>query len=170
MSGLTYLGIAYSGLKLTIGLAVDFDDTIEDLASFLFERSLGPWILLAVGAGVIGVGLTYVYGAFSGSYIGEFRSDLYTSVKRWTIAVGKIGITARGFSFILIGQYLVRSAYFVDDDLAGDLGSILDRLDDEATGQIWLGAIAVGFIAYAVYMLILACYLKFPRVKLKKPS
>jgi hypothetical protein len=167
LSGLTYLGIAYSGLKLVIGLAVDFDDTIEDLASVLFERAIGPWILLGVGAGVVGVGLTYVYGAFSGSYIGNFRSDLYTTVKHWTIAIGKIGITARGVSFILIGQYLVRSAYFIDDDLAGDLGSILDRLDDQPGGEIWLIAIALGFIAYAIYMLVLAYYLKFPGVKPK---
>jgi hypothetical protein len=161
-SGLTYLGIGYSAGRLAINLTVDFDDTVEDLASNLFEASIGPLALMLIGVGVILVGLTYVYGAFSGSFLSEFQSRLYSAVKRPTIWMGKIGYTARGGSFVLIGAYLIKAAYLTDDDQAGGLGQVLDRLDDQAYGELWLAAIAFGFISYASYMLMAAFYRKFP--------
>ncbi|MFQ4138942.1 DUF1206 domain-containing protein [Nodosilinea sp. PGN35] len=161
-SGLAYLGIARTAGNLALGLAIDFDDTFEDLASVLFERTIGPWMLLAVGGCVVGVGLTYAYGAFTGSYISQFRTALDSSVKWWAIWIGKLGITARGVSFILVGGYLIKAAYFVDTDSAGGLSYVFDQLDDDYWGKIWLGAIAFGFIAYAIYMVVAAFYRKFP--------
>lgn len=161
-SGLAYFGIARTAGNLALGLVLDFDDTFEDLASVLFERTIGPWMLLAVGCSIVGVGLTYVYGAFTGSYISQFRAELDSSVKRWVIWIGKLGITARGVSFVLVGSYLIKAAYFLDFDSAGGLSYVFDQLDDDHWGKIWLGAIAFGFIAYAVYMVIAAVYRKFP--------
>lgn len=166
-SGLAYLGIARTAAKLAFGLAVNFDDTLEDTAEFLFEQAIGPWMLLALGLCIVAVGLTYLYGAASGSYINDFRNELYNRVEGWVIAIGKIGITARGVGFILIGAYLIKAAYFVDDDPAGGLGNVFDQLDDQPLGEYWLGAIAFGFIAYAVYMIVAACYRKFPTANLK---
>ncbi len=161
-SGFAYLGIARTAGNLALGLAIDFDDTFEDLASVLFERTIGPWMLLGAGACTVGVGLTYVYGAFTGSYISRFRADLDTSAKGWVVWIGMLGITARGVSFILVGSYLIKAAYFLDFDSAGGLSYVFDQLDDDYRGKIWLGAIAFGFIAYAVYMVIAAVYRKFP--------
>lgn len=161
-SGFTYLGIGYTAGRLAIGLTVDFKDTVEEIAEVLFETTVGPWALLASGLGVIGVGLVYVYGAYSGDFINDFRPQLYDSVKRLTVVMGKLGFTARGVSFILIGAYLMKSAYFLDDETAGGLGQVLDRLDDQPFGKIWLMAIAFGFLAYATYMIMAAFYRKFP--------
>ncbi|MEA5451530.1 DUF1206 domain-containing protein [Leptolyngbya sp. CCNP1308] len=162
ISGLAYLGIARTAGNLALGLAIDLDDTVEDLAEVLFERAIGPWLLLGVGCCTVGVGLTYLYGAFTGSYISKFHAELDSLVKRWVIWIGKLGITARGISFILVGSYLIKAAYFLDFDSAGGLSYVFDQLDDDYWGKIWLGAIAFGFIAYAVYMIIAAFYRKFP--------
>ncbi|MGB3311061.1 MAG: DUF1206 domain-containing protein [Nodosilinea sp.] len=165
-SGLTYLGVAQSAGKLALNLAVDFDDTIEDLASVLFEREIGPWMLVGIGGGVMAIGFLYIYGAASGGYISDFHRDLYRPVRRSAVIIGKVGITARGVGFVLIGAYLIKAAYFVEDDFAGGLGNVFDKLDEEPFGEQWLGAIAFGFIAYAVYMIIAACYRQFPVVDL----
>jgi hypothetical protein len=162
VSGLTYLSIAQSAAKLALNLAVDFDDTIEDLASALFEQEVGPWMLLGVGLGVMAVGLLYIYGAVSGGYINDFHRDLSRPIRRWAIVIGKVGISARGVGFVLIGAYLIKAAYLVDDKSAGGLGNVFDELDEEFLGEYWLGAIAFGFLAYAVYMIIAACYRQFP--------
>lgn len=162
VSGLTYLGIAQSAGKLALNLVVDFDDAIEDLTSVLFEREVGPWMLLAAGLGVMAVGCLYIYGAISGDYINDFHRDLQRPVRRWAIAIGKVGITARGVGFVLIGAYLIKAGYLVDDESAGGLGNVFDELDEEFLGEYWLGAIAFGFLAYAVYMIIAACYRQFP--------
>jgi hypothetical protein len=123
-----------------------------------------------IGVGVILVGLTYMYGAFSGSFLSEFQSQLYSAVKQPTLWMGKIGFTARGVSFVLIGAYLIKAAYLTDDDQAGGLGQVLDRLDDQVYGDIWLGAIAFGFISYASYMMMAAFYRKFPNPRSVKST
>lgn len=161
-SGLTYLGVAQSAAKLSLNLVVDFNDTIEDLASVLFEREVGPWMLFGAGLGVVAVGCLYIYGAVSGGYISDFHRDLNRPVRRWAVVIGKVGITARGVGFVLIGAYLIKAAYLVDDESAGGLGNVFDELDEEFLGEYWLGAIAFGFLAYAVYMIIAACYRQFP--------
>lgn len=161
-SGLAYLGIARSAGQLSLNLAIDFDDTLEDVASVLFEMEIGPWMLLALGFGIVGVGCTYLYGAVTGDYINEFRQELYDRATRWVIAIGKVGITARGVGFILIGLYLLKAGFLVEDNPAGGLGNVFDQLDDHPLGELWLGAIAFGFIAYAIYMLTAAIYRKFP--------
>jgi hypothetical protein len=163
-SGLSYLGIGYSAGRLAVGLTVDFDDTVEEIAENLFEVPIGPWVLLVSGLGVVGIGFVYMYGAFSGSFISDFRPELYSAVKRSTVFMGKLGYTARGVSFALIGIYLMKAAYFIDDDEAGGLSHILGQLDDQPFGKIWLTAIAFGFFAYAIYMTMAALYRKLPRV------
>lgn len=163
-SGLTYLGIAYTAEKLAFGLTVKREDTIEEVAEFLFEQVIGAWLFLGVGLAVIGVGLSYVYGAYSGSYISEFKSSLPKLGRRWARFIGKVGIAARGLGFILIGLYLTKSAYLAEDDAAGGLGDVLSQLDKQPGGDAWLMAIAFGFIAYAVYMAIAAFYRQFPSV------
>jgi len=161
-SGLSYLGIGYTAGRLAIGLTVDFDDTAEEVAEALFEVAIGPWALLASGIGVILVGLVYIYGAYSGKFISAFQPSMYLAVKRVTVFLGKLGFTTRGVSFILIGSYLMKAAYFLDDETAGGLGQVLGRLDDQPFGNVWLAAIAFGFLAYATYMIMAAIYRRFP--------
>jgi hypothetical protein len=61
--------------------------------------------------------------------------------------------------------------YFLDDDVAGGLGQVLDHLDDQRFGKIWLTAISFGFLAYAIYMLMAAVYRKFPdEATIRRPS
>jgi len=76
--------------------------------------------------------------------------------------MGKIGFTAQGGSFVLIGAYLIKAADLTQNDQAGGLGNVPDQLGDQAAGEIWLGAIAFGFIAYAAYMMMVVFDRKFP--------
>jgi len=164
-SCLTYLGIGYTAGRLAIGLTVDFEDTIEEVAEALFEVAIGPWALFASGTSVILVGLVYVYGAYSGKFINEFQPSMYFAVKNVTVFMGKLGFTTRGVSFILVGSYLMKAAYLLDKETAGGFGEVLDRLDSQPFGKVWLTAIAFGFLAYAAYMVMAAFYRRFPSVK-----
>ncbi|MDB9528450.1 DUF1206 domain-containing protein [Oscillatoria sp. CS-180] len=162
-SGLTYLGVAYTAGQVAIGLAIDFDDTVEDATAVLFDWPIGPWVVLIAGLFVIGIGCAYIYGAFSGSFISRFQTEFHRTVKQWTVLLGKIGFTARGVGFILVGSYLVLAAFHIENNLAGGLGETLAQLGEQRFGALWLSAIALGFIAYATYMVISAFYRKFPQ-------
>ena len=136
ISGLTYLGIAYTAAKLSFGLTVKREDTIEEVASVLFERTLGAWLFIGVGVVVIGVGLSYLYGAYSGSYISELRPSLPKLACQLSKLIGKVGIAARGLGFIVIGLHLIRSAYRFEEEAAGGLGEVLSQLDKQPGGML----------------------------------
>ncbi|WP_413159931.1 DUF1206 domain-containing protein [Capilliphycus salinus ALCB114379] len=158
MSGLTYSGIVYTASQLFIGLDAEDDDTIEDFADQLFEHPFGLWLIIIAGIFTVGVGLSYLYGSVSESYISELKSDLNPHLKTWATGLGKVGIAARGISFIIIGILLLEAAFLLRSDFAGGLANALKHLDNLPFGELGLAAIAFGFIAYAIYMLVVALY------------
>ncbi|MEL7036440.1 MAG: DUF1206 domain-containing protein [Cyanobacteria bacterium J06592_8] len=158
MSGLTYSGIVYTASQLFIGLEVENDDTLEDLAAELFERPFGFGLIILAGILTIGVGLSYLYGAYNGSYIRELRSSIQPQLRILSTNIGKVGIAARGICFVTIGIFLLKAGFLVESDPAGGLTNVLQQLQDQPLGLVWLGAIAFGLIAYAVYMLIVALF------------
>ena len=158
MSGLTYSGIAYTASQLFVGLDAETDDTIQDFAAELFDTPLGAWLIVVAGMFTIGVGVSYLYGACSGSYINELKSSLNSHLQTWATRLGQVGIAARGISFILIGTFLLEAAFLVRSEFAGGLENALKQLEHQPFGSVWLGAIAFGFIAYAIYMWVVALY------------
>jgi hypothetical protein len=161
MSGLGYASIAYTAISMMIG-AEENDDTIEDLAAELMEQPWGLWLLLIGGIAVVGVGISFIYGAYTGAYISEFRPAIGQTLERWTTRIGKLGYAARGVAFVLMGIFIILSAILADSDTAGSLGASLRQLQQQPLGSLWLGLIAFGFIAYSVYMFLVAWYRRFP--------
>ena len=161
MSGLSYAGVVYSALNIVLELG-EADDTIEDLASQLFEQPIGEWLILLGGIGVTTVGLFYVYGAYTGSYISEFQSEeLHHRLEKWTIRIGKLGVAARGIAFVLTGIFLVQATIYGDTELAGGLQNALRLLSTKPLGWLWLSLIGIGMICYGVYMFVAAIYRRY---------
>lgn len=161
MSATTYLGVAYKAVQFFLGFIPEEEDSLEDLAGTLFDHEIGPWLLLLLGLGVMAVGLSYVYGGWSGSYLAPISPNLPKPAMKLIMLTGKIGFTARGAGFILIAAYLVKASLLIEANSVGKLGDVLKRLDEQPGGDLWLGAIAFGFIAYAIYMVFVSRWRKF---------
>ncbi|HEY9769118.1 MAG TPA: DUF1206 domain-containing protein [Coleofasciculaceae cyanobacterium] len=161
MSALSYAGVAYSALNIVFELG-EHDDTIEDLVNQLFDRALGEWLILLGGIAVTTIGLIYVCGAYTGGYISEFeKSDIHHRLEKWTIGIGKLGVTARGVAFVLTGIFLIQAAISGNSELAGGLQNALRLLATSPLGWFWLGSIGVGFICYGLYMFVAAIYRRY---------
>lgn len=161
MSGLSYAGVAYSALNIVLELG-EADDTIEDLVSQLFEQPIGEWLILLGGIGVTTVGLFYIYGAYTGSYISEFQSEaLHHQLEKWTIRIGKLGVAARGVAFVLTGIFLIQAPIYGDSELAGGLENALRLISEKPLGWLWLSLIGVGMMCYGVYMFVAAIYRRY---------
>lgn len=161
MSAFSYTGVAYTAYNIVRQSGED-DDTIEDLANELFELPIGEWLIFFSGIAVITIGISYVYGAYSGSYISEFDSeDIDRRLEKWTRRIGKLGVAARGVSFILTGIYLIQAAIIGSSELAGGLQNAFQVLSSQPFGQLWLGAIGIGFISYGLYMFVATKYRRY---------
>ncbi|NJL86675.1 MAG: DUF1206 domain-containing protein [Leptolyngbyaceae cyanobacterium SM1_1_3] len=166
MSAASYGGVAYSAFELATGTdeVQEGDDAIEDLVTTLFDIPFGEWLIILGALGVMAVGLSYIYGAISGSYLSEFHNSADQTVAIWAKRIGQIGIAARGSAFLLIGVLIANSAISHDEDSAGGLSNALQYLRSHSLGSVGLGIIALGFMAYGLYMYFAAGYRQFSQV------
>ena len=176
ISGLSYASVAYSALNIVFELG-EYDDTIEDLVNQIFEQPIGEWLIFLGGIAVTIVGFSYIYGAYNGSYISEFKSSdvdefeagfavkrwstLNHRLEKWATRIGKLGVAARGIAFILTGIFLTEAAISGNSELAGGLQNAFRVLETKPMGYLWLGLIGVGLICYGLYMFVAAGYRRY---------
>lgn len=160
MSGLTYTGIAYSAMNIVFKTG-EYDDTIEDLADQLFDQPLGEWLIFLGGIATITIGIFYIFGAYTGSYISEFDADIHHQLEKWSRRMGKIGVAARGVSFVLSGALLIQAAIIGNSELAGGLQNVFRVLTTQPLGFLWLVSIGVGLISYGLYMFVASGYRRY---------
>lgn len=161
ISGLSYAGLALSAVQIIVGSGGNNSSWRQDWTARLLAQPFGQWLVGIVGTLVIGVGLSYVYRAYTAKFRERFKlAEMSNAQVKWATRVGRFGIAARGIAFGVIGLLLIQAAFQSDPDEAQGLGGALQALAEEPLGQWILGVVAVGLVAYAIYMLITARYLR----------
>jgi hypothetical protein len=107
VSALSYFVLAATAIKLILGSGGSSDNSTQDWTARFLSQPFGQWLVGLVGVLVIGLGLYELYKA----YKGKFRKHLQLSMmnpqqRNWAIAVGQLGIAARGIVFATIGVFL----------------------------------------------------------------
>ena len=155
--------LLYSGLAL---LAFSFvagprgeSSSEQQKVDLVLGWPVGQELVGAVGAALIVGGLWNGYRSISG----HFRKDVKTGqmdrpVRRSFTVVGIIGHLARMFVFCMVGVFLIRAAYQYDPTEAVGLDGALRRLAQQPGGDLWLGAVAAGLLAYGLFSLLQARY------------
>ena len=118
----------------------------------------GKWLVAAVGLGILGFGLVQLYKAFTADL--EDRLDLSPlgpAARSAARAVGRLGMAGQGVVFGLIGGFVAYAGVSSDPEQAGGIEKALQELGRHG-GAGALGAVAVGLIAYGLYLLLHARY------------
>lgn len=164
--GFAFVGAVYTGLAITAvrlatgaGTGQSGDAAARDWTAWLLARPLGQWLVALAGAVVIGIGIGQVLKA-SGA---KFRRNLNLqamsrAMGEWITGVGRLGYTARGVVFALIGGFLIVAAIRARPEEARGLGGALDTLAHQPAGPWLLGIVALGFVAYGLFMFVEARY------------
>jgi hypothetical protein len=163
-------GIAYGGLALTAGrLALGTggggggSSGPEDLSARLMGWPLGVWLVGLIGLLVIGFGLQQLYKGYQALFRDKLKhGEMSASELIWTVRAGRLGLAARGIVFGIIGMFLVRAALSANPEQARGLGEALATLARQPLGPLLLGTVALGLVAYGIYMVLLARYRRFP--------
>ncbi len=111
------------------------------------------------GAFIIGLGFYEFYKAFTTKFRREFNlTDLSNTERKWVIGICRFGLLARGIVFCIIGWFLIQAATQYDPQAAGGLDKALQSLAQPPYGPWLLGIVALGLIAYGIYMVVKARY------------
>lgn len=154
ISGLAYGALALYAASLAIGGGGSSGgDTRREITSQIMSAPAGRWLIGLVGAVVVGVGLHHFRRAYNASFMDDYDGEMSSTQRTWARRIGRLGLSARGVTFLIIGALTLTAAWSYDPDQAKGLGGALAALAGQPYGPYLLGAVAAGLIAYAAYCL-----------------
>ena len=135
----------------------------RDAAAEAFQWPFGDWLVVLFGLGMIVFACTEAYDAIKGKLARNLDvGDLRREAGGWTIGVSRFGIGARAIVLFLLGWAIVVSGWSRDPSEVGSITASLRTLAEQPgmPGRWLLGATAAGLIAYGLYEIIHARYLR----------
>lgn len=159
LNGLFHAALAFSAGQLALGSGGGGGGSPDDWTARLLAQPLGRWLTVIAGAVIVGAGLYQLYEAYKADFRDELKAgEMSARVKTWATRSGRFGYAARGVVFGVIGVFLVQAALLTDPDQARGLGGALETLARQPFGPYLLGAVALGLVAYGVFMFVVARY------------
>lgn len=162
-NGLAYAGLAVSAAQLVLGSGKrsSSDATTQDWTARLLAQPFGQWLVVLGGMLVIGLGFYQFYEAYKAKFKRKLRLDqMSDSEQTWAVRLGRLGLAARGVTFAIIGGFLIQAARQSDPSQARGLGGALQALAQQPFGPWLLAVVALGLVAYGLYTLVQARYLR----------
>ncbi|SDM44421.1 protein of unknown function [Fictibacillus solisalsi] len=150
-----YIGLCVSAVKIIFRASSgSSSEKYQTLSAKVLAQPFGQFIIGLLGAIIIGVGLFNFYKAYKEKYLNVLKREEMNQ-KEWRTAryIGKFGISAHGVVFAIMGIFLIRSAVQADPDETKGLDGALAELVKQPYGQVLLTIVALGLVAYGVYLL-----------------
>ena len=159
--GVVYAGLSFSAVRLVLGgdAGQGSDEQTKSWTAFALMFPLGQLLVGLTGLGVIGFGLWQCYKAFTARFCRKWkRHEMHERAHGLGMRVGQVGLVARAVVFFIIGLFLIQAAWHARAEEARGLGGALHTLEQQPYGPYVLGAVALGLVAYGLYMFVEARY------------
>lgn len=129
----------------------------------VLEQPFGAVLLGLVGAGVVAAGVVQFYQAYSKRFLRDFRyGAMSPTERRWITRAGQVGYSARGVVFPIVGWGLLRAALSHNPGETRDTRAALIEIASSGYGQLLLGLVAAGLLAFGLFMVASARYRAIP--------
>ncbi len=159
--GVIHIGLAYSAAQLIFGSGGESrgDAASKEWTATLLAQPFGQWLVGAVGLGFIAFAVSQFYKAFTAKFREKLKTnEMDKKTETFATRSGQAGLSARGVVFGIIGVFLIQAALNSNASEARGLSGALRALEQQSYGQWVLGIVALGLVAYGLYMLVLARY------------
>lgn len=125
----------------------------------LLEQPFGAVLLALIGAAIIVAGLFQFYKAYTKKFLEDFRSGrLSPTERRWITRAGQVGYSARGVVFPIVGVGFVKAALDHDPGQTRGTREALGEIASSSSGQLLLGLVALGLLAFGLFLVASARY------------
>jgi uncharacterized membrane protein YidH (DUF202 family) len=159
-SGAAYAVVCVTAIKILIGApTAGGSNSPKHEAAGVLGWPLGPEIVGAAGAILIGVGAYQGYKAIARRFLEDSRTgEMSPPVRRTFTALGVGGHLARMVVFVLVGYGLIKAAIDYAPRNAIGLDGALQKLSRASAGPLLLGVVAAGLLSFALYSIADARY------------
>jgi len=153
-----YITLAFSSAKTALE-SKSKSTSKDSMTAKLMDLPFGRFLVFAVGAVIIGVGVALVVKGVKKKFERDLESRA-TSGSSGTAVVrlGQVGYTAKGVSLGVVGGLFVWAALTYDASRAGGLDVALRKLLDTGLGPWLLALVAAGIVCFGAYCFAWARY------------
>jgi hypothetical protein len=156
-SGVFYGILAYSALQRAMGNGGSGSGGGNSLFQKMFNSDYAMAFAIIIGVILAGKAIYEFYQAYSGKFREEVdEAGLDPKAQEAVIKSGKVGFTARGIVVAIMAFLMFRAAFSGNMDQVGKTDAF-SYLQNEF-GTVVMGIIALGLVAYGVFMMIKAKY------------
>jgi len=160
--GIAYAALAYGAFLLLMGsgsAGKSSTTNTQDWTATLLKQPFGVALVVIVGLVILGVAVYLNSTAYTGTFQNRLSlSSLSAQMKRLVVGLGRFGYAALGVVFTIIGIFMIVAAAQHNPNDAKGLDSALQELTRQPFGQLLLGIVALGLIAYGIYSFVEARY------------
>jgi len=148
-----YSLIVFTLVSVLLGSgAASEDKKSQDITGKLLDLPAGEFIVGAVGLGIIGLGVYWIYQGAKKKFREELNlGQMSPSARSVMEKLGTAGYIARGVIAGLAGIFVIQAAITHDEDKAGGIDATLRAFAETPVGPWLLVAIALGLMLFAGY-------------------
>lgn len=144
--------------RYALGGSSDSSSDTRSLSASLMSSPLGSALLLGIGVGVLAVGGYFIYSGATRRFRKKLSALPSHGVGTAVLALGTVGYVAKGFALAVLGVLVVVATVTSDPQQSTGLDGALKAMRDQPFGPWLLGAVALGLMAYGVFMVVRAKY------------
>jgi hypothetical protein len=157
------VGMLYAGLSLTafqLGTGSGESGASSAPKTWIgaaLASDFGPALLIIAGLVIFGAGAYFLYSAYRMKFIEDLRLRSASANERvWLEKFGRAGYTARGIVFLLVGGSFVAAGLHSNPSEAQGMDRALKGLEGLPYGDLILGAVAAGLLAFGLFRMLSA--------------
>lgn len=159
VSGLVYTGFAISLIRQLAGSGGGSSNSRQTWTAKILEMDAGPFIIIIIGVIIVIAGIAQFVKAYKAGFKKYLRLDgLQLETRKWITRIGRIGFSARGIVWLIIGYFIIRAGIESDASKVKGSQGAFSFLEQMSNGQWILLAVAIGVTAYGVFQFVKARY------------
>ena len=156
LGAVTHASLGIYALNLLFYFASPSNHSEQKVAKEMLLLPFGQVVTALIGTGIVAFAISQFFVA----YKEHFARIMTIPARHRTLIlrIFKLGLVARGIVFAIIGGFFIQAALNSDSREAGGIVKAWGVLREQVYGNILLGIIAAGFIAFGIYGIAEALY------------
>ena len=143
-------------MSFVMGKGQNSRESTSDVTVTLMKAPFGMFLLIAIGAGIAITGIVFAVRGFRQTFKKDLSLSSNQAVRKFQLGVGVVGYIAKGIALFLVGLLVVIATVRAQPEQSTGLDGSLKALKEQPYGPYLLAAVAVGLIAYGLFLMVKA--------------